>query len=87
LKELQSLGLAIEVINEEEKPAFTVETAKVPKLEAALEVGEGSTESEESKGELIPAEEAPKLEIEKAINHSDDQSNIDVNRLKLLGLV
>jgi DNA-directed RNA polymerase subunit beta len=38
VKELQSLGLAIEVINEEEKPVFSEETVKVPKLEAVLKV-------------------------------------------------
>lgn len=38
VKELQSLGLAVEVINEEEKVTPTVEMAKVPRLETALEV-------------------------------------------------
>ncbi|MFC2055946.1 DNA-directed RNA polymerase subunit beta [Chloroflexota bacterium] len=67
VKELQSLGLAIEVINEEEKEAFTGETVKVPKLEAEIEVGEGSTETEEVTEELTSAEkseEVPKLEAE-----------------------
>ena len=43
VKELQSLGFAIEVINEEEKTAVTGETAKVPKLETTLKLGEDST--------------------------------------------
>ncbi|MBI3930520.1 MAG: hypothetical protein HY325_00705, partial [Chloroflexi bacterium] len=47
---LQSLGLAIEVINEEEKVAFTGETAKVPKLEiesgTEIEAGESLIETE-----------------------------------------
>ena len=37
VKELQSLGLAIEVINEEEKVAFTTETTKVPEIETTHE--------------------------------------------------
>jgi len=44
VKELQSLGLAIEVITEEEKVTLAEETTKVPKLETELEVVEGSTE-------------------------------------------
>ncbi|MFC2035112.1 DNA-directed RNA polymerase subunit beta [Chloroflexota bacterium] len=43
VKELQSLGLAIEVVNEEEKPILAVETDKVPELETTFEVGENST--------------------------------------------
>ncbi len=45
VKELQSLGLAIEVINEEEenKTALSSETAKVAKLETALRIGQDST--------------------------------------------
>jgi DNA-directed RNA polymerase subunit beta len=45
VKELQSLGLAIEVINEEEEEEgviLTEETTKVPKLETELEVVEDS---------------------------------------------
>jgi DNA-directed RNA polymerase subunit beta len=41
VKELQSLGLAVEVINEEERAAFAGETAKVPGAESALKIGEG----------------------------------------------
>ena len=64
VKELQSLGLAIEVITEEERAAFAEE---VPKLETELEVGEGSTETEVGEGKVTPAEEikeVPKLETE-----------------------
>ncbi len=43
VKELQSLGLAIEVINEEEKTTFAGETTKVPKLETAPKAGEDAT--------------------------------------------
>ncbi len=46
VKELQSLGLAIEVINEEERTAFIEETTKVPKLERVLEDIKDSTQSE-----------------------------------------
>ncbi len=38
VKELQSLGLAIEVITEEEKVTFAGETTKVPRLETELEI-------------------------------------------------
>jgi len=44
VKELQSLGLAIEVINEEEKAAFSLEIAKTPKLEALPKASEDTTE-------------------------------------------
>ncbi len=53
VKELQSLGLAIEVINEEEKITSVAEAAKVPKLETEVEIGK---ETEESRAE---AEEPP----------------------------
>jgi DNA-directed RNA polymerase subunit beta len=47
VKELQSLGLAIEVINEEEeKITLAAETAKVPQLETEVEATEGSTDGE-----------------------------------------
>jgi len=42
VKELQSLGLAVEVINEEEGLTLTEEAKKPPKLEVELEVIEGS---------------------------------------------
>jgi DNA-directed RNA polymerase subunit beta len=60
VKELQSLGLAIEVINEEEGATLTAETAEAPKLEAELEevtIEEGATLTAETA-------EAPKLETE-----------------------
>ena len=46
VKELESLGLAIEVINEEEKAAIATEAEEAPKLEAALGAGENLTEQE-----------------------------------------
>ena len=46
VKELQSLGLAIEVINEEEKATFVEEAREVPKLETELEAIENSTQRE-----------------------------------------
>ncbi len=61
VKELQSLGLAIEVINEEER-ATAEETKEAPKLEAKLEAAESPTEPEETSAEEIT--EAPKLEVE-----------------------
>ncbi len=46
VKELQSLGLAIEVINEEERATAAEETRQVPKLETELEVAEDLAEGE-----------------------------------------
>jgi len=46
VKELQSLGLAIEVINEEERATTAEETRQVPKLETELEVAEDLAEGE-----------------------------------------
>ena len=46
VKELQSLGLAIEVINEEEKGTFAEETVNAPQLETELEVVEDLTQRE-----------------------------------------
>jgi DNA-directed RNA polymerase subunit beta len=56
VKELQSLGLAIEVINEEEKTTLSRETAKVPSLETMLRVSQDSTETETAEEEPTPAE-------------------------------
>jgi DNA-directed RNA polymerase subunit beta len=50
VKELQSLGLAIEVINEEEKVAFRGETVRLPKLDFPIKGGEGLTEGEMTEG-------------------------------------
>jgi len=74
VKELQSLGLAIEVINEEERASAEEakeaaegeaegEEAEMPKLEAALVTGE---EGEAPKAEAAEEEkaEAPKAEVE-----------------------
>jgi DNA-directed RNA polymerase subunit beta len=78
VKELQSLGLAIEVINEEEKATTEEaketqkiegeleageEVAELPKAEAELEAAEESAEASEAEKE---AEEAPKAEAETA---------------------
>lgn len=46
VKELQSLGLAIEVITEEERITFAEETSKVSELEIEPEVVKGLTEEE-----------------------------------------
>jgi hypothetical protein len=77
VKELQSLGLAIEVINEEERASAEEareaaeresEEAEMPKLEAALRVGEETAEAPKAELEAKAAEEekpeAPKAELE-----------------------
>jgi len=46
VKELESLGLAIEVINEEERATFATEAKEAPKLEAGLEADENLTKQE-----------------------------------------
>jgi DNA-directed RNA polymerase subunit beta len=46
VKELQSLGLAIEVINEEEKATFAEEAGEAPKLETGLEADDNLTKQE-----------------------------------------
>jgi len=46
VKELQSLGLAIEVINEEEKATFAEEAKEVPKLETELRADDNLTKQE-----------------------------------------
>jgi len=59
VKELESLGLAIEVINEEEKAAFTTEAEgeEAPKLEAEAE--EETAEAPKLEAELETAESPP----------------------------
>ncbi len=52
VKELQSLGLAVEVINEEERAALSEELARAPGGDAALKIGEQASPP-------IVAEEAP----------------------------
>jgi len=47
VKELQSLGLAIEVINEEEKPVFAKDTGEMPQLDTEFESNEELPEGEE----------------------------------------
>jgi DNA-directed RNA polymerase subunit beta len=74
VKELQSLGLAIEVINEEER--VTAEEAKeAPKLEAELAVTEDSTEPEATPAE--EAAEAPKLEAELETAENSTQPEVE----------
>jgi DNA-directed RNA polymerase subunit beta len=60
VKELQSLGLAIEVINEEEGVTLTAETTEAPKLEMGLEE---VTIKEEGVTLTAETTEAPKLEM------------------------
>jgi DNA-directed RNA polymerase subunit beta len=52
VKELESLGLAIEVINEEERATFATEAKEAPKLEAGLEADENLTKQEVKEGNV-----------------------------------
>ncbi|HLB27591.1 MAG TPA: DNA-directed RNA polymerase subunit beta, partial [Dehalococcoidales bacterium] len=75
VKELQSLGLAIEVINEEEEiPAFAAEAAKTPKLSVETLIGGDLAEpetDEEKKALTGESPEPAKMEKE----DSDDEAN------------
>ena len=62
VKELQSLGLAIEVINEEERATLAEEAREAPEPEAELEAAESPSEPEVTSTEEVT--EPPKLEAE-----------------------
>jgi DNA-directed RNA polymerase subunit beta len=62
VKELQSLGLAIEVIPEEERITLAEETASAPKLETELEVTEDKIETEIEAAEGLIETEAEAIE-------------------------
>jgi DNA-directed RNA polymerase subunit beta len=65
VKELQSLGLAIEVINEEdEKPSLPEVTAKEPKLEAPGAILAEAGTPEEAKTQAGEGQEPAKMEVE-----------------------
>jgi DNA-directed RNA polymerase subunit beta len=68
VKELESLGLAIEVINEEEKAAFTTEAEgeEAPKLEAGAEAPKLEAEPETAESPAKPAEPEEKVEEKNA---------------------
>ncbi|MFC2015143.1 DNA-directed RNA polymerase subunit beta, partial [Chloroflexota bacterium] len=80
VKELQSLGLAIEVINDEERIVFTGETAKLPELKAETEVVQDSTESETVEEEVTPAEETeqvPSMEVETEVTQDSNSEEVE----------
>ena len=65
VKELQSLGLAIEVISEEEKEPLAEEAAEVPELESELKVDQSSTETKiEEEPSPVAESETPQAVIE-----------------------
>jgi len=71
VKELQSLGLAIEVINEEERAVLSAETATM--LEATGE----TPEAEEGTGAVAPdetTEETPKLEADTEVTEETTET-------------
>jgi len=71
VKELQSLGLAIEVINEEEKAIPVQDTGEVPEIEMGRGTGEESTETI---GVLQP-ETAPEIGEEAAEAMIDEEKH------------
>ncbi len=81
VKELQSLGLAIEVINEEEKIATTVETTKAPTLETETELYKELDETRAVMAEPASAEESsqtPELKMETQLNKDLDETEAGV---------
>ena len=68
VKELQSLGLAIEVINEEEKATITAEPAPVPELETVTEVIDVE--------ETVAAETEPEAELEPTTEVIDEDETV-----------
>ena len=64
VKELQSLGLAIEVINEEERLTLAEEAKEAAKLETEPMAIDEPGEEEVKEEKVIPAEAATKLETE-----------------------
>ncbi len=80
VKELQSLGLAIEVINEEEKVTSAEEAKEVAEPEAELETAEETAETAEPEAELKTAEETaetPKLEAEPEAEDSQTEPEVE----------
>jgi DNA-directed RNA polymerase subunit beta len=67
VKELQSLGLSIEVVNEEDRAAFIRGTAETPQLELGAEA-----EKEDAKPDTA---EAPTLEVEA---ETEEESTVEV---------
>ncbi len=77
VKELQSLGLAIEVINEEEKATLAEEAREVPELETELEAVENSTQREEKATFAEEVTKAPKLEAELETAKSSTEQEVE----------
>ena len=78
VKELQSLGLAIEVINdEEEKIVLPGEAAKTPKLEAETRVSAILAETAGGAAEPIAAEESQEPAKLEAENKGNEDSNAE----------
>jgi len=80
VKELQSLGLAIEVIPEEEKITFAEETTSAPKPETELEAVEGSIESEVEavEGSVESEVEAVESSVESEVEVSESSIEEEV---------
>jgi len=80
VKELRSLGLAVEVINEEEKAALVEEGGEIPRLEIEGEIGEEPTAGEVDEEKAAPVEEGeevPKLEIEGEIGEEPTLGEVE----------
>ncbi len=75
VKELQSLGLAIEVISEEEKVTSAEEIEEVPRLETEIAAIESSTETKVGEEKPTPIEETG--EVPKAAIESSTEAEVE----------
>ena len=91
VKELQSLGLAIEVINEEDRASFVRGDTEIPQLKVGAEGEEIITaETEEGPGlETEPeaeeaATEAPTLEVTSEVEGGEEVATIETTETPVL---
>jgi len=78
VKELQSLGLAIEVINEEEKLLPSGEASKAPKLDTSLSIGEGSINTVVAEEPAPPGESEEVTKLEATTEIGEDSTETEV---------
>jgi hypothetical protein len=76
VKELQSLGLAIEVVNEEDRAPMVRGTAEMPQLEPGAEGEEGDSDTDTT--------EAPTLEAETETVAEEEDSDTDTTETPAL---
>jgi DNA-directed RNA polymerase subunit beta len=77
VKELQSLGLAIEVINEEEKVAFTGDSGRLPRLDSPYETGSGLEGDNLPLGNKLPWDFEPESDSAETGDNSGSASEAE----------